>query len=228
MLSYSSCCDFYKCPYMFQNREELYGYSNTAMTLGSNVDSMINVLLVKHIKDEVFQRKKQVELGISDMFMAMTNNGDLCELMNVPYFVKAWYSDFVRSGLEVIDVQKHFIIDDLDYHGYIDAVFSDGYNKFVIENKTTGRFYDSFMNNKRNSYQAVGYALSEETDLIKYNFFNTKNMSEYHTYSGKVTKEDVEDFISWVEFVKANQHLFVKNKEYCSLNNCLLKKEFCS
>ena len=224
MLSYSSCADFYKCPYLFQNRDDIQGYTTTAMQLGANVDNLLNVLMVKHIKDTDFKMKRAVELGISDMLMKMADNNDICKMFDVPEFVKSWYIDFLRSGFEVVDVQKHFIIEDLDYHGYIDAVFKLDGQTFVIENKTTSRYFDKFFTSKKNSMQAVGYALGVGTNAIRYQFFNTKDMTSYCSASRFITPKDVDEFTKWVNFVRENQDRDVKNTEWCSWHDCMLKE----
>ena len=226
MLSYSSCSDFYKCPYLFQLHDEVNVVTD-AMKLGANIDTMLNVLMVKHIKDPKVKMDAIVRLGISDMLMKMADNGDLNQMFEIPRMVKEWYIDFVQSGLEVLDVQKHFIIDELDYHGYIDAVLWDVKEKIVVENKTTSRFYDKYMASKKESYQAVGYAIAEGTNKVRYQFFNTKNMNEYAPYSKVVTPEEFCEFEEWVKFVRDNQHCIVKNREYCSLNRCL-GKDLCN
>ena len=121
MLSYSRCSDFYKCPYMFQCHDEIQLHSN-AIQLGANIDMLLNCLMLKHVKDPEKQREIAVRLGVSDMLQAIVSNGDVCKMFDVPPMVKQWYIDFVESGVEVLDIQKHFVLDDLDYHGYIDAV----------------------------------------------------------------------------------------------------------
>lgn len=224
MLSYSSCSEFYKCPFKFQHRYDMIETS-TALTLGSNIDTMINALLVGQIRDEKLREQKAIQLGFSDMLNGMVNGGNLCKLMDVPMMVKQWYTDFIESGLEVLDVQKHFIIDELDYHGYIDAIFWDGYKKIVVENKTTSRFYEKYFSAKKESYQVVGYAIAEDTDTAMYYFFNTKNMAECHPIPRKITNEDKDEFTEWVKFVKNNEHSFVKNREWCSLMGCNVKEE---
>lgn len=226
MLNYSRCCDFYRCPYLFQCHDDVI-VNNKAIQLGANIDSMINLLMIKHIKDPVFQRQKAIELGVSDMLMAIANNNDLCEMIKVPKMIKDWYTDFIDSGLEVVDIQKHFVIGDLDYHGYIDLVLTDGTNKFVVENKTTSRAYDKYMSSKKNSYQAVGYAMAEGTNKVIYQFFDTKTMNLYYQYPRLITSQDFDDFKEWVNFVKQNENCVVKNMEYCSLNMCPAK-EMCN
>ena len=224
MLSYSSCSDFYKCPYLFQNRDELKGYSTTAMQLGANVDHLLNVLMVKNIKDPDFRRKRAIELGFSDMIQKMADNNDICKMFDVPVFVKEWYVDFLNSGYEVVDVQPHFIIEELDYHGYVDAVFKLDGQLVVVENKTTSRYYDKFFTSKKNSMQAVGYALGIETNAVRYQFFNTKDMADYCSASRFITESDVNEFKKWVSFVRDNQDKTIKNTEWCSQHDCMLRE----
>lgn len=224
MLSYSSCSDFYKCPYLFQNRDELQGYTTTAMQLGANVDNLLNVLMVKHIKDPDFKMKRAVELGISEMLMKIADNNDICNMFDVPAFVKEWYIDFLKSGYEVVDVQPHFILEELDYHGYIDAVFRLDEQLVVVENKTTSRYFDKFFSSKKNSMQAVGYALGVGANVVRYQFFNTKNMTEYCSASRFLNQSDIDEFKKWVAFVRDNQDRTVKNTEWCSLHDCMLKE----
>ena len=224
MLSYSSCSDFYKCPYMFQNRDELKGYSTTAMQLGANVDYLLNVLMVKNIKDPVFRKKRAIELGFSDMIQKMADNNDICKMFDVPIFVKNWYIDFLNSGYEVVDVQPHFIIEELDYHGYVDAVFRLDGQLVVVENKTTSRYYDKFFTSKKNSMQAVGYALGIGTNAVRYQFFNTKDMADYCSASRFITESDVAEFKKWVSFVRDNQDKTIKNTEWCSQHDCMLRE----
>lgn len=224
MLSYSSCSDFYKCPYLFQNRDELKGYSTTAMQLGANVDYLLNVLMVKNIKDSDFRRKRAIELGFSDMIQKIADNNDLCKMFDVPIFVKNWYIDFLNSGYEVVDVQPHFIIEELDYHGYVDAVFKLDNQLVVVENKTTSRYYDKFFTSKKNSMQAVGYALGIGTNAVRYQFFNTKDMADYCSASRFITESDVNEFKKWVFFVRDNQDKTIKNTEWCSQHDCMLRE----
>lgn len=224
MLSYSACSDFYKCPYLFQIRDELKGYTSPALTFGAGFDNMMNAVMLAQHKDRDFAKQRGIELGISDMLMKIAEAGDVCEMYDIPHAAKEWFIDFKLSGLEVVDVQKHFVLDELDYHGYIDAIVKDrDGNKIVIENKTTTKFFDSYFSNKKNSYQGIGYAMAEGTDYIRYQFFNTKNLIDYNTASRFITQRDVDEFTKWVSYVRDNQKVDVKNFEYCSLNNCFGK-----
>lgn len=223
MLSYSRCCDFYRCPYLFQCHDEVV-LDTPAIRLGSQIDMMMNMLMIKHLPQE--QRyKKSVELGITEMMRRIVEGGDACEILNVPPMVKQWYIDFITSGVEVVDVQKYFEIPELDYRGYVDAVFDDGNGLIVVENKTTSRYYDGFFTSKKNSYQAVGYSMAVGTDRVKYQFFDTKTMAAYTPVSRMVTEADRKEFTEWVSHVRDNSTCFVKNKEWCSLNNCPIKEE---
>lgn len=171
------------------------------------------------------QYQKSIELGVTPMLKKIVDAGDLCSVLSVPAMVKSWYIDFVSSGMSVVDCQRHFVLDDLDYHGYIDGIISDGTDTYVVENKTTSRYYDSFFTSKKNSYQAVGYALAVGTRLVRYQFFDTKTMSAYTPVSREITEEDISEFKDWVLHVKQNDTCFVKNKEWCSLNSCPIKEE---
>lgn len=223
MLSYSRCCDFYRCPYLFQCHDEVT-VDSQYIRLGSQVDMLMNMLMIKHMKEEL-RYKKSVELGITEMMRRIIEAGDACEVLNVPPMVKQWYIDFINMGVEVVDVQSYFEIPELDYRGYIDAIVDDGNGLIVIENKTTSRYYDSFFTSKKNSYQAVGYSIAAKTNRVKYQFFDTKTMSAYTPVSRFVTEDDVKEFTEWVNHVRNNSSCFVKNKEWCSLNNCPIKEE---
>ncbi len=224
MLSYSRCCDFYKCPYLFQCHDEVEVTSNAIM-VGQQIDTLLNCLLIKNIKDKTVREQAALRVGISGMLQKIIDNNDVCEFLKCPPMVKYWYVDFISSGLEVVDVQKYFELDDLEYRGYIDAVLTDGTTKYVVENKTTSRYYDRFFTSKKNSMQTVGYCIAENTDMVRYCFFNTKNMTEYTPISRRVTHEDIEEFKEWVNFVRDNQTCFVKNREYCSYHDCPKKEE---
>jgi len=224
MLSYTSCSMFYKCPYLFHNRDDTANYVTKAMELGANIDYMLNLLMVKHIENKETKERCIEELGFQEMAVKMADNNDVCTMFDVPEMVKLWYIDFLQSGYEVIDVQPHFVIEELDYHGYADAIFADKGELIVVENKTTSRYYDKFFSSKKNSMQAVGYALGFGTNQIRYQFFNTKNMSDYCSYSRFVTEQNVKEFKDWVNFVKDNQSCMVKNTEWCSLNECPLRE----
>ena len=224
MLSYSACSDFYKCPYLFQIRDDLKGYTTPAMTVGAGFDTMMNAVMLSMHKDKDFAKQRGIELGISEMLMKIADAGDVCEMFDIPRAAKEWFIDFKLSELEVVDVQHHFILDELDFHGYIDGIVKDkDGNLIVIENKTTSKFYDGYFSNKKNSYQGISYAVAMNTNLVRYQFFNTKNMIEYATASRFITPEDVDEFTKWVAFVRDNQKVDVKNFEYCSLNNCFGK-----
>lgn len=223
MLSYSRCCDFYRCPYLFQCHDDIH-LDTPAIRLGSQIDTLLNMLMLKNMEPEL-QRKKAVELGVSEMLQKIVDSGDVCDMFQVPPMLKTWYIDFVTSGVKVVDIQQHFVLEDLDYHGYIDAVVDDGNGLVVVENKTTSRYYDSFFTSKKNSYQAVGYAMAVGTKRIKYQFFDTKSMAQYTPVSRLVTDEDIDEFKEWVLNVKKNETCFVKNKEWCSLNSCPIKEE---
>lgn len=223
MLSYSRCCDFYRCPYLFQCHDEVI-LDTPAIRLGTQIDTLLNILMMKHMTPEL-RHKKAIELGVSQMLQTIVDSGDICTMFQVPPMVKNWYIDFVTSGLQVVDCQRHFILEDLDYHGYIDGIVTDGTDTWVIENKTTSRYYDKFFTSKKNSYQAVGYALATGTRLVRYQFFDTKTMSAYTPVSRVVTNEDIDEFKQWVKHVQDNSQCFVKNKEWCSLNDCPIKEE---
>lgn len=224
MLSYSACSSFYKCPFLFQKRNEL-NVQTQAMRIGTNLDYIINVLLTHNIKNEVKKEETAITLGISDMMLKMAKGADICNLVEVPKMIKEWYMDFLNSGFEVLGVQEHFMIDDLDYHGYIDAVYGYKGKRIVAETKTTVNFYDKYMSAKKDSYQAVGYCLGVDTDEVRYQFFNTKNMSEYRPYSKLVTQQEIDEFREWVMFVKNNEKSFIKNKEFCSQYTCLNRED---
>lgn len=225
MLSYSRCCDFYKCPWLFQNHDD-YELHTKAIELGSQIDTMLNCLMIKHIENPDFRKVKAAELGVSDMLQAIVDSKDMTSLFDVPACVKYWYINFVSSGYKVLDIQKHFVLPDLDYHGYIDAVIEspDG-DKVVVENKTTSNYKEDYFASKSNSFQVVGYSLAEGTDLVRYNFFNTRTLTEYTPYSRQITSQDIEEFTQWVNFVRQHEDCMVKNREYCSLMNCPIKEE---
>lgn len=222
MLSYSRCCDFYKCPFLFQHHDEIE-LNSTAIRLGTNIDTMLNMLMLKHLPKER-QHQKAIELGVTSMLQSIVDSGDVCAMFDVPVMIKSWYIDFISQGFNVVDIQKHFVLEDLDYHGYIDAVFEKNGSLYVIENKSTSRYYDKFFTSKKNSYQVVGYALATGTRNVRYQFFDTKSMSAYTPVSRLVTDEDIEEFKEWVSFVKQNEFCFVKNKEHCSYNDCPIKE----
>lgn len=226
MLSYSACAEFYKCPFAYHLRdtEEVMRIQTKAMELGSNVDYMLNVLMLKHIKDKDFREQRAADIGVKEMGLLMAENNDLCAMFDVPEMVKQWYIDFLNSGYEVVDVQPHFVIEELDYHGYADALFKLDDQLVVIENKTTGRYYDKFFAAKKNSMQAVGYALGFGASIIRYQFFNTRNMTEYASVSRFVTPEMIDEFKQWVLFVKNNETSTVRNTEWCSNHDCFWKE----
>ena len=210
---------------MFQHREES-NVRTAAMELGSNIDYMLNLLMIKHIKDE----KKQIEclerIDGQKIGLDIVKNGDLCSMFDVPEMVKQWYIDFLQSGYEVLDVQPHFVIEELDYHGFADALFSLDGQRIVIENKTTSKYYDKFFSSKKHSMQAVGYAIGLNTDAVRYQFFNTRNMTDYCSASLFVRDEDKANFKEWVQFVRDNEHSMVRNTEWCSYNDCPLR-DYC-
>lgn len=221
MLSYSACSTFYKCPCMFHLMDEME--PTKAMELGSNIDYMLNVLLTKLVKGEK-QEEVCERLGFSKMIISAANNNELCEMFNVPPMIKEWYVDFLSSGYEVLDVQPHFIIEELDYHGYADALLSLDGQPVVLENKSTGKYYDKFFSSKKHSMQAIGYALGLGANAVRYQFFNTRNLAEYCSASKFITEDDVTEFKNWVQFVKDNEHRVVRNTEWCSNNQCYLKE----
>lgn len=228
MLSYSSCSEFWKCPFAFQHRHDqsVVEQRNTFLQLGSNYDKLLNILGCKLMREADLREKKRIELEIDDMQWKMILNGDACEYLNVPRTVKEWFIDLISSGLTVVDVQRHFYIPHLDYHGYIDMLLKDKDGKLiVVENKTTSKFYDKFMSSKKESYQAIGYCIAENTREVCYNFFDTVKGNQYASYRKNVTDEEVKEFTEWVQFVRDNENSFIKNKEWCSLNNCIIKEE---